>query len=98
MRKLALMIETVYNGLNLVFSWFSLANFYIFFVSYRIHRFLTFTGDPHQCFGGQRFQHSPHQHSESIDAVWLRRRDCGLFHLLHGESSSRVISVVLTIH
>lgn len=32
-RKLALMLEFVYNGLNLLFTWFSLANFYIFFVS-----------------------------------------------------------------
>nr|XP_031864416.1 uncharacterized protein CI109_000330 [Kwoniella shandongensis]KAA5531488.1 hypothetical protein CI109_000330 [Kwoniella shandongensis] len=31
-RKLGLMLESVYNALNLVFSWFSLANFYIFFV------------------------------------------------------------------
>ena len=33
MRKLALMVESVYNALNLVFTWFALANFYIFFVS-----------------------------------------------------------------
>jgi hypothetical protein len=26
------MVEFVYNGLNLLFSWFALANFYIFFV------------------------------------------------------------------
>ncbi|WVR06545.1 hypothetical protein IAU60_003576 [Kwoniella sp. DSM 27419] len=32
LRKLALMLEFAYNALNLVFSWFSLANFYIFFV------------------------------------------------------------------
>jgi chitin synthase len=32
-RKLALMLESAYNALNLVFTWFSLANFYIFFVS-----------------------------------------------------------------
>ncbi|KAK4687986.1 chitin synthase, partial [Tremellales sp. Uapishka_1] len=31
-RKIGLMVESVYNGLNLVFTWFSLANFYIFFV------------------------------------------------------------------
>jgi hypothetical protein len=32
MRKLALMVESVYNALNLLFTWFALANFYIFFV------------------------------------------------------------------
>lgn len=32
-RKLALMVESIYNGLNLIFTWFALANFYIFFVS-----------------------------------------------------------------
>ncbi|OCF44366.1 chitin synthase [Kwoniella heveanensis CBS 569] len=32
LRKLSLMVEFVYNALNLLFSWFSLANFYIFFV------------------------------------------------------------------
>ncbi|OCF57019.1 chitin synthase [Kwoniella mangroviensis CBS 10435] len=32
LRKLALMLEFAYNALNLLFSWFSLANFYIFFV------------------------------------------------------------------
>ncbi|KAJ7593872.1 chitin synthase [Mycena floridula] len=31
-RKTMLMIETVYNIINLVFSWFSLGNFYLFFV------------------------------------------------------------------
>ncbi|ODN73926.1 hypothetical protein L202_07433 [Cryptococcus amylolentus CBS 6039] len=31
-RKSGLMLESVYNALNLLFSWFSLANFYIFFV------------------------------------------------------------------
>ncbi|OXB33726.1 chitin synthase [Cryptococcus neoformans] len=31
-RKSALMLESVYNFLNLIFSWFALANFYIFFV------------------------------------------------------------------
>ncbi|KIR31043.1 chitin synthase [Cryptococcus deuterogattii MMRL2647] len=31
-RKMALMLESVYNFLNLIFSWFALANFYIFFV------------------------------------------------------------------
>ncbi|TXT15990.1 hypothetical protein VHUM_00493 [Vanrija humicola] len=31
-RKSALMVEFVYNALNLLFGWFSLANFYIFFV------------------------------------------------------------------
>lgn len=30
-RKSALMLESVYNFLNLIFSWFALANFYIFF-------------------------------------------------------------------
>ncbi|WVW84928.1 hypothetical protein I302_106964 [Kwoniella bestiolae CBS 10118] len=32
LRKLSLMLEFAYNALNLLFSWFSLANFYIFFV------------------------------------------------------------------
>ncbi|ORY30579.1 chitin synthase 6 [Naematelia encephala] len=32
LRKLMLMLESVYNALNLLFTWFSLANFYIFFV------------------------------------------------------------------
>lgn len=32
-RKIALMVESIYNGLNLLFTWFALANFYIFFVS-----------------------------------------------------------------
>jgi len=32
MRKLALMVESAYNALNLLFTWFALANFYIFFV------------------------------------------------------------------
>lgn len=27
------MVESIYNGLNLIFTWFALANFYIFFVS-----------------------------------------------------------------
>lgn len=27
------MVESIYNGLNLLFTWFALANFYIFFVS-----------------------------------------------------------------
>ncbi|KAF8733443.1 hypothetical protein AX14_003877 [Amanita brunnescens Koide BX004] len=31
-RKMMLMIETVYNIINLTFSWFSLGNFYLFFV------------------------------------------------------------------
>lgn len=31
-RKSMFMVEWVYNGLNLIFGWFSLANFYIFFV------------------------------------------------------------------
>jgi chitin synthase len=31
-RKLALMLESFYNALALFFSWFALANFYIFFV------------------------------------------------------------------
>ncbi|WVQ73359.1 hypothetical protein IAR50_002928 [Cryptococcus sp. DSM 104548] len=31
-RKMGLMLESVYNALNLLFAWFSLANFYIFFV------------------------------------------------------------------
>ncbi|KAH6913854.1 chitin synthase [Coprinopsis sp. MPI-PUGE-AT-0042] len=31
-RKFMLMVETVYNVINLVFSWFSIGNFYIFFV------------------------------------------------------------------
>jgi hypothetical protein len=37
MRKLALMVESVYNALNLLFTWFALANFYIFFVSQLVH-------------------------------------------------------------
>ncbi|KAG6813294.1 hypothetical protein H0H92_012449 [Tricholoma furcatifolium] len=32
-RKIMLMVETVYNIINLVFSWFSIGNFYLFFVS-----------------------------------------------------------------
>ncbi|KAL7420606.1 Chitin synthase, class 6 [Cryptotrichosporon argae] len=32
LRKMALMLEFFYNALNLVFSWFSLCNFYCFFV------------------------------------------------------------------
>ncbi|TFK26540.1 chitin synthase [Coprinopsis marcescibilis] len=31
-RKLMLLIETLYNIINLVFSWFSLGNFYLFFI------------------------------------------------------------------
>ncbi|THU99972.1 chitin synthase [Dendrothele bispora CBS 962.96] len=31
-RKVVLMIETAYNVINLVFAWFSIGNFYIFFV------------------------------------------------------------------
>ncbi|KAG5647067.1 hypothetical protein DXG03_001437 [Asterophora parasitica] len=31
-RKVVLMIETVYNIINLIFSWFSIGNFYLFFV------------------------------------------------------------------
>lgn len=31
-RRVSLMIEFFYNFLNLLFGWFSLANFYIFFV------------------------------------------------------------------
>lgn len=33
LRKLALMIESFYNAINLIFTWFAMANFYIFFVS-----------------------------------------------------------------
>jgi chitin synthase len=32
-RKAALMFETLYNIINLLFSWFSIGNFYLFFVS-----------------------------------------------------------------
>ncbi|KAF5366968.1 hypothetical protein D9758_003909 [Tetrapyrgos nigripes] len=32
MRKVVLMFETLYNVINLVFAWFSIGNFYIFFV------------------------------------------------------------------
>ncbi|KAF8894117.1 chitin synthase-domain-containing protein [Infundibulicybe gibba] len=31
-RKIVLMIETVYNIINLIFAWFSLGNFYLFFI------------------------------------------------------------------
>ncbi|KAF5380437.1 hypothetical protein D9615_004664 [Tricholomella constricta] len=31
-RKAMLMVETVYNIINLIFSWFSIGNFYLFFV------------------------------------------------------------------
>ncbi|KAF9472443.1 glycosyltransferase family 2 protein [Pholiota conissans] len=31
-RKMVLMAETVYNIINLIFSWFSVGNFYLFFV------------------------------------------------------------------
>ncbi|TFK53655.1 glycosyltransferase family 2 protein [Heliocybe sulcata] len=31
-RKMALMLETLYNIINLVFSWFALGNFFLFFV------------------------------------------------------------------
>ncbi|TFK68710.1 glycosyltransferase family 2 protein [Pluteus cervinus] len=31
-RKVILMVETVYNVINLIFAWFSLGNFYLFFV------------------------------------------------------------------
>ncbi|GLB37699.1 putative chitin synthase [Lyophyllum shimeji] len=31
-RKIVLMVETVYNIINLIFSWFSIGNFYLFFV------------------------------------------------------------------
>lgn len=32
MRKTALMLESAYNAINLIFTWFSLGNYYIFFV------------------------------------------------------------------
>lgn len=32
-RKIALFVQALYNMIMLVFSWFSLGNFYIFFVS-----------------------------------------------------------------
>jgi chitin synthase len=32
------MLESTYNALNLLFSWFALANFYIFYVSTTIVR------------------------------------------------------------
>jgi len=32
-RKVVLCIQALYNAIMLVFSWFSMANFYIFFVS-----------------------------------------------------------------
>jgi chitin synthase len=32
-RKLALMLEFMYNALNLLFAWFAIANFYIFYES-----------------------------------------------------------------
>lgn len=53
MRKISLMVESTYNALNLVFAWFSLANFYIFFVSCFQSELMA--GDPHQRTGGQRF-------------------------------------------
>lgn len=28
------MVESIYNALNLLFTWFALANYYIFFVSF----------------------------------------------------------------
>ncbi|KAF8160662.1 chitin synthase-domain-containing protein [Crassisporium funariophilum] len=31
-RKVTFMVETVYNIINLIFSWFSIGNFYLFFV------------------------------------------------------------------
>ncbi|KAF9527275.1 glycosyltransferase family 2 protein [Crepidotus variabilis] len=31
-RKFMLMVETVYNVINLVFSWFAIGNFYLFFI------------------------------------------------------------------
>ncbi|KAF9050038.1 glycosyltransferase family 2 protein [Panaeolus papilionaceus] len=31
-RKIMLMIETVYNIINLIFAWFSIGNFYLFFI------------------------------------------------------------------
>ncbi|KAF8070711.1 chitin synthase, partial [Lyophyllum atratum] len=31
-RKIMLMVETVYNIINLIFSWFSIGNFYLFFM------------------------------------------------------------------
>ncbi|EKM80571.1 hypothetical protein AGABI1DRAFT_70953 [Agaricus bisporus var. burnettii JB137-S8] len=31
-RKVVLMVETVYNIINLIFAWFSIGNFYLFFV------------------------------------------------------------------
>ena len=37
MRKMALMMESTYNALNLLFAWFALANYYIFFVSLRVY-------------------------------------------------------------
>ena len=64
------MVESTYNALNLVFTWFSLANFYIFFVSYM--RTLLMTGHLDQCSGGGRFQHSEHQHSQSYLSGMLR--------------------------
>jgi chitin synthase len=33
LRKVALMVEMIYNAINLLFTWFAMANFYIFFVS-----------------------------------------------------------------
>jgi len=33
LRKMALLLQAFYNAIMLGFSWFSLANFYIFFVS-----------------------------------------------------------------
>lgn len=32
LRKVALMVESLYNAINLIFTWFAMANFYIFFV------------------------------------------------------------------
>ena len=34
-----LMVESAYNALNLMFTWFSLGNYYIFFVSFGIQLF-----------------------------------------------------------
>ncbi len=52
MRKMALMVESTYNALNLVFAWFSLANFYVFFVGATALRSTSYllipSGDPYE--------------------------------------------------
>lgn len=99
------MVESTYNALNLFFTWFSLANFYIFFV--RFTQLRIGSADAQviltSALEGTAFN-IPHigilnhiTQASEIPAHWavltivrVFGRDSGVFHLRDGESPTRV--------